>query len=284
MPGRAAEELRVGGERVREVPPVDRRNRGTANLRASLQLAVRERPRLVVTSGAGIAVAFTAAARAMGARVVFAETMARVTDSSVSGRVLARLAGRTLVQWEEMRSVHPRAVVCRPALLDDIPEGAAAGGAGTFVALGTHHQSFGRLLGVVDGAVGAGLLPEPMFVQAGVTPLGHLPGTATLPQGEMRERIAAADVVICHAGAGVIATALRARRRPLVLPRLGRFDEHVDDHQQQLAAKLGELRLVVPLGGAVTAADVAAAREPIDAPRWPADMPSVGDALAGAVG
>jgi UDP-N-acetylglucosamine--N-acetylmuramyl-(pentapeptide) pyrophosphoryl-undecaprenol N-acetylglucosamine transferase len=283
VPGRAAGALRVAGERVLEVPPFDRRNRGIANLRVSLRLAARERPELVVTSGAGIAVAFTGAARARGARVVFAETMARVRDSSVSGRVLARLAGRTLVQWEEMVDVHPRAVTCRPALLEDLPHGPAERGAGTFVALGTHHQRFGRLLSMVERAMRDGVVPQPVHVQAGATPLGALPGAATLPPEEMRERISGADLVVCHGGAGIIATTLRSRRRPLVLPRLARHDEHVDDHQEQITAKLGELGLAVPLSGAITAADVAATRAPIPAPGWPLDMPTVSEALARAV-
>ncbi len=283
VPGRAAGALRSSGERVLEVPPFDRRNRGTANLRVSVALATRERPELVVTSGAGIAVAFTGVARARGARVVFAETMARVRNSSVSGRVLARLASRTLVQWEEMVSVHPRAVTCRPALLEDLPGGPIARGEGTFVALGTHHQRFGRLLDTVRQALDAGVLPRPVFVQAGTTPLADLPGAATLPPEEMRERLEGSDTVVCHAGAGIIATALRAHRRPLVLPRLARHDEHVDDHQEQITGKLGALGLAVPLHGPITAAQVAASWAPIAPPHWPAGMPTVADALARAV-
>lgn len=283
VPGRPAAALRAAGERVLEVPPFDRRNKGTANLRTSVRLAAGERPELIVTSGAGIAVAFTGVARARGARVVFAETMARVRDSSVSGRVLARLAERTLVQWEEMSAVHPRAITCRPALLEGLPSGPAERGEGTFVALGTHHQRFGRLLTAVGAAVRAGVLPEPVFVQAGTTPIDGVPGAATLPPEEMRARLASADAVVCHAGAGIIATTLRARRRPLVLPRLARHDEHVDDHQEQIAGKLVALGLAVPLDGPITEAQVAASRAPIAAPEWPPGMPTVADALARAV-
>ena len=285
--GRAAAALRESGERVLEVPPFDRRNKGTANLRASVRLAARERPELVVTSGAGIAVAFTGVARAREARVVFVETMARVRDSSVSGRILARLAERTLVQWEEMATVHPRAVTCRPALLEHVASEPTERGRGTFVALGTHHQPFDRLLALVEQGARDGILPAPVFAQAGASsaaaPRG-IEAVTTLPKQDLLERVRSSAVVVCQAGAGIAAAALRAGRRPLVLPRLARFGEHVDDHQEQLAGKLAALGLAIPVDERITDADVAAAAAPIQVPGWPPEMPSLASALSRAIG
>jgi UDP-N-acetylglucosamine--N-acetylmuramyl-(pentapeptide) pyrophosphoryl-undecaprenol N-acetylglucosamine transferase len=280
-PGRGAERLAADGERVLVVPPVDLRNRGLGNPRRSLRIVAAERPRTVITSGAGIAVTFTAAARALGARVLFAETMARVADGSVSGRILTRLAHTTLVQWPEMASVHRGAIVCRPALLDGLAPAAPRPGQGTFVTLGTHHQGFTRLLEMVEAAAAAGILPRPVRGQTGAS--GHfaseLPDSDLRPwwkPDEMREGLHGAEVVVTHAGAGVIASCLRAGRRPLVLARLGSRDEHVDDHQRQLARKLSELGLVVELGDRIGPEDVRAARTaPVVDLGWPAEMPTV---------
>jgi UDP-N-acetylglucosamine transferase subunit ALG13 len=286
-PGRGAEQLRAAGERVLVLPPLDRRNRSPANLGRSLALVARERPRVVVTSGAGVVATFVAGARLLGARVLFAETMARVRDASVSGRLLSRLAQRTFVQWEEMRAVYPGAVVCRPALLDGLEPAAASAGDGTFVTLGTHHQPFDRLLRMVEAAAAAGVLPRPVRAQTGHSAFaGVLPDADVrpwLPPEEMAARLRDSAVVVSHGGAGVIASCLRHGRRPLVLARAGSRGEHVDDHQEQVTAKLAELGLVVRLGDAITAADVAAARAPLRMPAWPASVPTVAHAVADAL-
>lgn len=282
-PGRAADELRRRGERVLVLPPFDRRNVGGANLRVSAGLVRRERPATVVTSGAGVVLAFCALARATGARVLFAETMARVTDVSQSGRVLSRLAHRTLVQWADAQRVLPDAVVCRPALLEALPAGPPARGEGTFVALGTHHQPFDRLLHAVEDAVGRGVLPRPVAGQAGASHLfasDDLALEASRPPEQMRALLERADVVVAHAGAGVIAGALGAGKRPLVVPRLKRFDEHVDDHQLQLARKLDELGLAVLVEGPILPRHVEAARRPLDPPVWTPSLPTVTDEIA----
>jgi len=85
--------------------------------------------------------------------------------------------------------------------------------------------------------------------------------------------------VVGHAGAGFVTSCLREGRRPLVLPRLGRYAEHVDDHQRQLAAKLAQLGLLVPLEDRIDMRHVRAAETPIRMPDWPAATPTVGEAI-----
>jgi len=47
-----------------------------------------------------------------------------------------------------------------------------------------------------------------------------------------------ADVVVTHAGVGSVLCAREAGHVPVVVPRLHRFGEHVDDHQLELVAAL----------------------------------------------
>ncbi len=282
-PGRAADDLCRRGERVLVLPPFDRRNLGGANFRVSVRLVRRERPETVITSGAGVVLVFCALSRARGARVLFVETMARVTDASQSGRLLSRLAHRTLVQWVEAQRELPGAVVCRPALLEALPAGPPARGEGVFVALGTHHQPFDRLLHAVEDAVGRGVLPRPVAGQAGASHPFRSDGLdlqPSRPPEEMRALLERADVVVAHAGAGIIASALQARKRPLVLPRLKRFGEHVDDHQLQLARKLDEMGLAVLVEGTILDRHVEAARRPLNPPAWPPSLPTVSEEIA----
>jgi UDP-N-acetylglucosamine transferase subunit ALG13 len=57
---------------------------------------------------------------------------------------------------------------------------------------------------------------------------------------ELTDHVRRARLVVSHAGVGSIMVALAQRRRPIVVPRLARFGEAVDDHQTQVASMLGE--------------------------------------------
>ena len=54
-----------------------------------------------------------------------------------------------------------------------------------------------------------------------------------------------ASVVVVHGGSGSIYQALMLGLRPVVIPRLARYREHVDDHQLQLPARLATMGRVV---------------------------------------
>lgn len=284
--GARAASLRAQGKRVRTLPRLDRSTLGLRAVLSGIALALRERPSLVVTSGAGLAVPFTLVSRALGARVVFVETMARVRRGSMTGRLVARTGARVLVQWPDLRASYPQAVVCRPLLLEGLPE-VHGGGSGTFVTVGSHDAGFDRMLAAVDAAAEQGLLPAPVLVQRGTSSYQPRAGTSVefvTPQ-EFTARMAAAEVVVTHGGAGAIGTALRHGRRPIVFARDPARGEHVDAHQQELVDRLDELGMVVQVDGELGAAHLDQTRVPgaaVSSPPW-AGLPTVVDALAEAV-
>jgi UDP-N-acetylglucosamine:LPS N-acetylglucosamine transferase len=84
-------------------------NRNLRNLLRNLVVAwnvVREvRPRVVVTTGAGVAVPFAWVARLHGATIVYVESLARIEGPSLSYRLIAPIAYRHYVQWPELAQV-----------------------------------------------------------------------------------------------------------------------------------------------------------------------------------
>lgn len=280
--GSRADSLRRSGETVRVLPRLDRGSLRLSTLVAGVVLALRERPSLVVTSGAGLTVPFAITAKLLGARLVFVETMARVTGGSMSGRILSRVGADVIVQWPDLRQVYPRAVVCRPTLLEDLGDVSATGDEGTFVTVGSHDVPFDRLLEWVDDAGDAGLLPAPITVQRGVSTRQQRHGSSLpfLSPEEFGSAVRAARVVVSHAGAGAMATALRAGKVPLVMARRAESGEHVDDHQQQLVSRLDELGLVVAVEGPLTVEQRDRGCRPLQvAPEQSSLFPSVADAL-----
>ncbi len=67
------------------------------------------RPRVVLTTGAGVAVPYAWIGRALGARVVYVESLTRIEAPSLSCRLIAPVASRIYAQWPELTDSVPRA-------------------------------------------------------------------------------------------------------------------------------------------------------------------------------
>lgn len=113
-----------------------------------------------------------------------------------------------------------------------------------FVTVGASPMRFDRMLEAV-----AMLPAEKLFVQygPGTPPPGVARAVDFLSFGEVVRAMESAEVVVSHAGAGSIICALRAGHTPVIVPRLGRYSETVDDHQLELARALEAQGKVVVL-------------------------------------
>lgn len=105
--------------------------------------------------------------------------------------------------------------------------------------VGTDHHPFDRMVSWMDDV--ARHHPElDVFVQHGRTAgPAHADGAALIPVQDLRDRFARARVVVCHGGPATIMDAVDAGHRPIVVPRDPARGEHVDDHQQLFARRLG---------------------------------------------
>lgn len=70
-------------------------------------LAVQLRPHLVVTTGSMPLALFAIAAKLLGARVVWIDSVAQIDDLSLSGRVMRHFADLCLAQWPEVAAKYP---------------------------------------------------------------------------------------------------------------------------------------------------------------------------------
>jgi UDP-N-acetylglucosamine transferase subunit ALG13 len=136
-----------------------------------------------------------------------------------------------------------------------------------FVTLGTHEAPFDRALDLVAELAGR----DELLVQHGATQarpsLPHIEWLDYLAWEPLTARMRDAEVVITHAGVGSAVTAIRSGKKPVLVPRLARFGEHVDDHQLQLAERLAEFDLAVACGpGDRLDGAVAEARESVARP------------------
>ena len=82
-----------------------------ANTIQAIKYALKLRPDIVVTTGAGIAIPFFIICKALGAKTIYIESGARIITASKTSRVLYRFSDLFIVQSEHLLSVFPKATV-----------------------------------------------------------------------------------------------------------------------------------------------------------------------------
>lgn len=79
------------------------------NLFLAPQLLLREKPGVLVTTGAGISVPFIYMAKFLRIRTIYIESITRVNDLSLSGKLVYFFADELLVQWPELAEKYNKA-------------------------------------------------------------------------------------------------------------------------------------------------------------------------------
>ncbi len=86
------------------------------NLREAWQILRRERPALILTTGAGVAVPFALVGKVLRIPTVFVESFTRVNRPSLTGRVMYYLADRFFYQWRPLGRFFPKGICGGPLI------------------------------------------------------------------------------------------------------------------------------------------------------------------------
>lgn len=112
LPGTDAEHLLAGESVHWAFCPTTRSLRCLLlNLWLAWRVLRKERPDVVVSNGAAVAVPFFAMARMLGIRTVFVEVYDRIDSATLTGRLCRPLSSLFLVQWPEQRTYYPGSAV-----------------------------------------------------------------------------------------------------------------------------------------------------------------------------
>lgn len=108
--GGVASELKKT-ERVVAIPNIVKYNPISWFVGALLSLyhAFKERPDVVITTGAGVVVFFCVFAKMFGARLIFVESMAKIEKPTLTARMLYPFSDLFLVQWPQLQKYFPKA-------------------------------------------------------------------------------------------------------------------------------------------------------------------------------
>lgn len=89
-------------------------NRNIPNLIKNTILAIKilkkERPDVIISSGAAVAMPFFLLGHLFGAKLIYIEVFDRINKPTISGKFCYKFADKFIVQWEEQLKVYPNAI------------------------------------------------------------------------------------------------------------------------------------------------------------------------------
>ena len=115
-----------------------------------------------------------------------------------------------------------------------------------FVTIGSQKFQFNRLLLELDKLVEEKKITEPIYAQIGYstyTPQNYK-YKRFLDRNEFSKIMDECDYVITHGGTGAIVGAVKKGKKVIAIPRLAKYEEHVDNHQIEITNQFKEMNLI----------------------------------------
>lgn len=116
-----------------------------------------------------------------------------------------------------------------------------------FVVVGTQKFQLNRLLKEIDTEIEKGIIKEEVFAQIGnsdYTPK-HYKFKKFINKDEFEKIMEECTILITHSGVGTIISGLNHNKPVIIYPRLKKYNEHVDDHQTEIAKSFSEMNYVL---------------------------------------
>lgn len=80
------------------------------NTKIAWEILQKEKPDLIISCGAAVAVPFFYLGKLFGAKLVYIEVFDRIDKPTVTGKMVYPVTDRFIVQWEEQKKVYPKAI------------------------------------------------------------------------------------------------------------------------------------------------------------------------------
>ena len=116
-----------------------------------------------------------------------------------------------------------------------------------FVMLGTQNNSFIRLLEQVEKCIENGTITEKVIVQSGYTKYksDKMKVFDLIPRDELEKYQNEASLIITHGGVGSIVSSIKKGKKVIAVPRLHKYEEHVNDHQKDIVELFNKKKYII---------------------------------------
>lgn len=109
-----------------------------------------------------------------------------------------------------------------------------------FVTVGTHEQSFERLVKKIDELKRDKIIDEDVIIQKGYTDYEpkYCKSYKLIGYDDMKKYLEEARIIITHGGPASFIAPLTIGKIPIVVPRQKDFNEHVNSHQKDFVEQV----------------------------------------------
>jgi beta-1,4-N-acetylglucosaminyltransferase len=76
----------------------------------AIKVILKEKPDLIISSGAAVAVPFFYFGKLMGAKLIYVEVFDRIDKPTLTGKMVYPIVDKFIVEWEETKKVYPKAI------------------------------------------------------------------------------------------------------------------------------------------------------------------------------
>lgn len=76
----------------------------------AFKILSKEKPDIIISSGAAVAVPFFYVGKIMGVKLVYIEVFDRYDKPTLTGKLVYPIVDKFIVQWEEEKKVYPKAI------------------------------------------------------------------------------------------------------------------------------------------------------------------------------
>lgn len=91
--------------------PTNRNVKNTIkNTILAFKILRKEKPDLIISSGAAVAVPFFWIGKLFGVKTVYIEIFDRIDKPTLTGKLVYPVTDKFIVQWEELKKVYPKAI------------------------------------------------------------------------------------------------------------------------------------------------------------------------------
>jgi len=77
----------------------------------AIKILLKERPEIIVSNGAAVAVPFFYLGRLLGSKLIFIEVYDRIDSPTLTGKLVYPITDVFILQWEEQKSFYPKGKV-----------------------------------------------------------------------------------------------------------------------------------------------------------------------------
>ena len=115
------------------------------------------------------------------------------------------------------------------------------------VLLGTQNNSFYRLLEEIQNLIDKKIIKEEVIVQAGYTEFksDEMKIFDLISPDKLSKLQNEANLIITHGGVGSILSSIDKGKKVIAVPRLHKYDEHVNDHQIEIVKSFNDSGFII---------------------------------------